>query len=352
MNRVLFPGAMGPDGFFSCFDTLLENPRRRLILKGGPGVGKSTFMHRIHAALCPGGEASTLYFCSGDPDSLDAVAVPHAGLVIMDGTAPHQMDPKIPGARDSIINLGVCLDEDALRPRLPQIQSCMADRAACIRRARACLTAAAIFTRDNAAIAAEAADDAHLARLTRALMQAVLNGQEAPSCVPSVRPVITDAVTSKGEVSLIADNAQKRVIRVLAHWSADCTPILRQVSTAVQAAGYSVEEHIYPAVPGKLLHLTIPELSTLVTTCDLLPAEQTFDFSACIPHEALLRREHALEQGRSAVRLHLHQAIGALSQAKQLHDELESFYVPNMDFSRWQKILDETLSALAPELPQ
>lgn len=98
MNRTLFPGAMGPDGFISCFDHLLSEAKlkRKLILKGGPGVGKSTFMRRVHAALCPENEAATLYFCSGDPDSLDAVAVPHAGLLILDGTAPHIVDPEIP----------------------------------------------------------------------------------------------------------------------------------------------------------------------------------------------------------------------------------------------------------------
>ena len=102
--RTLFPGAMGPDGFISCFDHLLDDSilRRKLILKGGPGVGKSTFMRRVHAALCANGEPSTLYFCSGDPDSLDGVAVPHAGLLILDGTAPHIVDPEIPCARDSI----------------------------------------------------------------------------------------------------------------------------------------------------------------------------------------------------------------------------------------------------------
>ena len=110
--RSLFPGAMGPDGFVSCFAHLLpeRDLSRMIVLKGGPGVGKSTFMRRVHAAMCSGDEASTLYFCSGDPDSLDAVAVPHAGLLILDGTAPHVVDPQIPGARDSIINLGECLD--------------------------------------------------------------------------------------------------------------------------------------------------------------------------------------------------------------------------------------------------
>ena len=33
-------------------------------------------------------------------------------------------------------------------------------------------------------------------------------------------------------------------------------------------------------------------------------------------------------------------------QAKQRHDELESFYVPNMDFEKWQTMLDKTRESL------
>lgn len=349
--RTLFPGAMGPEGFVSCFDHLIPDAqlRRMIILKGGPGVGKSTFMRRIHAALCPEGEPSTLYFCSGDPDSLDAVAIPHAGLLILDGTAPHIIDPVIPGARDSILNLGDGLNEAAMRPRLAHIRACMADHAACSRRARACLAAACALSRDNAAVLANATDTTHFTRLTRALIQATLVHDAPPCGNPSVRPVITDAVTPKGELCLIAENAQPRVIRLLAHWGMDVTPVLRQVSQAVQAAGYAVEEHLYPAIPGRLLHLSIPALGTLITTSDLLPAEQTFDLGACIPPGSLLRHECALEQGRAGVKLHLHRACAAFVQAKQLHDELESFYVPNMDFGYWQRALEQTLALLREE---
>ena len=58
------------------------------------------------------------------------------------------------------------------------------------------------------------------------------------------------------------------------------------------------------------------------------------------------RHECALEQGRAGIQLHLHRASAALAQAKQLHDELESFYVPNMDFEKWQTMLDKTLESL------
>ena len=184
--------------------------------------------------------------------------------------------------------------------------------------------------------------------MTQALVQAVLSRDAPKEAAPAVRPVITDALTPKGEISLIGENAPPRVIRLLFHWGMDGTPVLRRLSAAVQAAGYSVEEHLCPLVPGRLLHLTIPALGTLITSGDALPSEQTFDFSSCIPQGALLRHECALEQGRAGIRLHLHRAVAALAQAKQLHDELESFYVPNMDFGRWQEILKETLDSLQP----
>ena len=339
---------MGPDGFISCFDYLIpvQALRRKIVLKGGPGVGKSTFMRRVHAALCPQGEESTLYFCSGDPDSLDAVAVPHAGVLVLDGTAPHVVDPQIPGARDSVINLGECLNEAAMRPRLPQIRACMDDHTAAIRRARACMQAACALRKDNAALAAGAQDGKRLAQMTRALTNAALTGDAPPQENPSVRPVIADAITPKGEISLIAQGTPPRVIRLCSHWAQDVTPALRAVSFAARAAGYSVEEYLCPTVPGWLMHLGIPALGVLITTSELPASEQTFDFSACLPQNSLLRHECTLEQGRAGVKLHLHRAASSLARSREIHDELESFYVPNMDFTAWQHKLDALLLSL------
>ena len=346
--RVLFPGAMGPEGFISCFDHLLPESqlRRKLILKGGPGVGKSTFMRRLHASLCESGEPSTLYFCSGDPDSLDAAAIPGAGLVILDGTAPHMVDPQIPGARDSIINLGDCLDEAAMRPRLPHIRACMADHAAAVARARAALEAVWALKKNSSALIESLIDSARMQRMLRALTSAALSPEGEKADVPSARPVITDAVTPKGELCLLSPGAQERIIRLVCRPGMDITPVLRSLSRAALSSGYSVEEHLCPTAPGRLLHLTIPALKTLITTHDLPGAEQIFDFAACMTPGALLRHETALEQNQSSVCQHIRHAVTALHQAKQLHDELETFYVPNMDFGRWQKIFDQTLESL------
>ncbi len=351
MSTARFPGAMGPEGFISCFDRLIPEHalHRKLILKGGPGVGKSTFMRRMHALFAGRGEDTTLFFCSGDPDSLDAIAAKESGVLILDGTAPHIVDPAIPGARDSIINLGACLNESAMRPRLAHIKTCMADHAASSRLARAHMAAAWALKKDAAAVYAACTDDTHKSRMQNALIAAVLQYDGKQSDAPHALPVITDALTPKGEICLLENGQYSRVVRLSAHPGMDLTSVLRALSCAAQAAGYDVCEHLMPTMPGSLAHVAIPALHTLVTTSAHLTAEQSFDFAACVPPGCLLRRECALEQTRAAIAKHMQLAVSAMAQAKQLHDELETFYVPSMEFGKWQTILDETLKSLDAE---
>ena len=50
--------------------------KRTLIIKGGPGVGKSTLMKKAGVHYEEEGMEVHYYHCSGDPDSVDAVYVP------------------------------------------------------------------------------------------------------------------------------------------------------------------------------------------------------------------------------------------------------------------------------------
>ena len=90
-----FLGANSGRGFQSLFPQFCapEQYDDLLILKGGPGAGKSTMMKKIGAALEEEGETVEYLFCSGDPDSLDGVHIPRLRTAIVDGTAPHVAVP-------------------------------------------------------------------------------------------------------------------------------------------------------------------------------------------------------------------------------------------------------------------
>ena len=90
-----FLGANSPSGFYSLYDQLLEpmEVEELLILKGGPGCGKSTLMGQVAARAEEQGLRVEYIRCSGDPDSLDAILLPDRRAAIVDGTAPHGTAP-------------------------------------------------------------------------------------------------------------------------------------------------------------------------------------------------------------------------------------------------------------------
>ena len=85
-------GANSPAGFYSLYDQMLDPAEAEdiMILKGGPGCGKSSFMRRVAAAAEERGLQVEYIRCSGDPDSLDAILLPEKKTAIVDGTAPHE----------------------------------------------------------------------------------------------------------------------------------------------------------------------------------------------------------------------------------------------------------------------
>ena len=73
------------------YDQLIDPAQAQAIyiLKGGPGCGKSSLMHRVAQRAEEAGESVEYIQCSGDPDSLDAILLPGRKTAIVDGTAPH-----------------------------------------------------------------------------------------------------------------------------------------------------------------------------------------------------------------------------------------------------------------------
>ena len=86
-----FVGANSGEGFRNLFSEMvdIEDTYDFMVLKGGPGVGKNTFMREIGRTMEEAGTPVEYLWCSGDPDSLDAVVLPGKQVAIVDGTAPH-----------------------------------------------------------------------------------------------------------------------------------------------------------------------------------------------------------------------------------------------------------------------
>lgn len=108
----LFAAANTYDGFVSFFGEIFatDATRKTYILKGGPGIGKSTLMKKFAEKAKNLGYTPIFYHCSSDPKSLDGVFVPETGTAMLDGTSPHVFEPIYPGVRDVYVNLAEAWD--------------------------------------------------------------------------------------------------------------------------------------------------------------------------------------------------------------------------------------------------
>ncbi len=89
--RRFFPGGNTSVGFYSYYDSILgqKEANRIIILKGGPGVGKSSFMKKLGRSMEERGFDVEYHHCSSDNNSIDGVVFPKVGVALVDGTAPH-----------------------------------------------------------------------------------------------------------------------------------------------------------------------------------------------------------------------------------------------------------------------
>ena len=184
-------GANAPSGFYSLYDQLIDLERAAdvRILKGGPGCGKSTLMKQVGRAMEEAGYGVEYIRCSGDPDSLDAVVIPALGAAVVDGTAPHVVEPRYPGLVERYMNLGAYYDSAGLRERGEALKGCMKGYKACYGRAYRCLTAAAQLEEDVRALLLTPALEARMAKLTTAAL-AVKNRQPMPALCQGSLPCI------------------------------------------------------------------------------------------------------------------------------------------------------------------
>ncbi|MBO5909480.1 MAG: hypothetical protein J6Q67_06990, partial [Clostridia bacterium] len=124
-NAKYFLAANSAEGFFSEFNSCYNpfDDWYAYIIKGGPGTGKSSFMKKVLKTAEGKGIAADEVYCTGDPDSLDAVILPALKIIIMDGTSPHVVDPALPGISDEIINFGQFWDKKKLEDRKNEVIS-------------------------------------------------------------------------------------------------------------------------------------------------------------------------------------------------------------------------------------
>ncbi|OIQ60302.1 hypothetical protein MOTE_07030 [Moorella thermoacetica] len=367
--RKVFPGGNTCEGFYSFYDYIIEPDATRIfIVKGGPGVGKSTFMRKIGEAMLTRGYNVEYHCCSSDNDSLDAVVIPAIKVALIDGTAPHVVDPKNPGAVDEIIHLGDFWDEALMRAHKDEILKANARVDRLFRIAYSALREAKVIRDEWESYIAECMCESQVNRAVAGFIQAIFSGVVPRYDRPArVRHLFATAITPDGIVtghveSLLQDVQQ---IYTLAGEPGSGVPqVLGRIADLAHEKGLYTEVYHCPFNPRNIDLVILPEIK--VAAMNVQPPHSydpsslpdltamKLNLSSFIDRDKLAVYSHELSSAAYRYHACLDRAVAYIRQAKLTNDYIEKFYVPAMNFeainAKRQEILQRILN-YAAEFP-
>ncbi len=356
----MFPGGNTAYGFYSFYDHIIEPDATHIfVIKGGPGVGKSTFMHKIGKAMRERGYDIEFHCCSSDNGSLDGVVIPAIRVALLDGTSPHVVDPKNPGAVDEIIHLGDHWNEQGLRENKQEILSRNKELGRLFKHAYTYLAGAKLFLEEVASYYMEsgAFNVGAFDRLVLELIHEIFEGKPRLTDNPKARRLFATAITPDGPVShlnTIVGNLDKRYL-INGDDGTGKNVLVRRLMEAALARGYNVTAFHCALNPKLIDHLVIHELSLAIINNvepHIYPPQQgdtVIDTMNCV--DPVINEAYLVEKGaaRGMYRQCMEQAVSFINRAKKTHDEMEKYYVPYMDFdainARREKILHKILES-------
>lgn len=350
-NIQYFLGANSPRGFYSLYDQLIsiETATAVYILKGGPGCGKSTLMRKVAHAAAGAGIRVEYILCSGDPASLDAVILPDLGVALVDGTAPHVVEAKCPGAVEHYVNLDSCYDSAALSPLRQELMACTTDYKNCYQRAYRCLSAASQIAEDLRSTLLTPALEEKMQKRVAGILSREVRRSKKP--LPGrVTQRFLSAITHAGPQFLF-ETAKLQCPRIyeLADNYGLAYTMLSHLLAGFTAAGYDVVACPSPMAPERLEHLLIPSLELAFLTSSLaapLPERpyRRIRLDAMSETELLRHNRPRLRFSKKISASLVEESINSLAQAKHIHDELEALYNPHVDFDRVDRMAQEIIA--------
>lgn len=320
-------------GFYGLYEEAIAPLDRVFLLKGGPGTGKSSLMKKVMKEGLIRGYSVECWHCSGDPNSLDGVLLKDLGVAVIDATAPHAVEPKIPVAKEVIINLLDCVRRDKIKDYRTHIEKLVNDKKECFVRAYEHLKCGfGYFTQINRLLT-DNVDMGEIDLVAReyALKIAGENGGDGKVKKKGASRRFFRAITPEGVACFDDAMKDKKVIAV----KGEDILIDRFVTTLVDSVGADViflnpydADFVEGCVVGDVA--VVRECGNPDCTVDLTDFEKKADL-------------YALSRARAKLDEEIEEGVSNISKARSVHMGIERFYVSAMDFDLADKLTDRVL---------
>lgn len=334
-------------GFQNMFESNLQGLKKIYILKGGPGTGKSTLMKKAGKIYVDKGYDVEYIHCSSDPDSLDGVIVRGISVGIVDGTAPHVIEPKVAGAIEEYVNLGTAWNVDLLEHKTDEIRALQERICECYPKAYQAFEKALKIHDEWEKIYIDNMNFEKADALTERVCDMLLGSLKKQED-GVVWHRFFGGSTPKGAMDYVDNitvNCKKRYF-IKGRPGSGKSTMLKKILKKAESLGLEVEVYHCGFDPNSLdmILLPGPQLCIFDSTAphEYEPSregDEVIDmYSELIKPNTDERYESKLKDIKKRYKETVATGTSYLKKAKDLHDELEKYYMAATDYS----IIEET----------
>ena len=348
-TKVYFLGGTSPQGFKSKFiEQIKKTGYYTYILKGGPGTGKSTLMKKIAKEF----EDSpvSVYYCSSDINSLDAVVIEDRKIIVVDGTAPHVFEALYPAVSQEIINLGEYWDKSKMKGKEEAVRECFDENQKYHNRVRCYVEAFSSLNTDIYNLAENCLDkaklDSYIKRLARKVIPKSKTDKQGKKEFKQL-----SAFTTENYMTLKSDNNYSRYF-INDDYFAGSDYLLRSLSDMFTDAGYDVAVSECNMLHNSIYeHIVIEELELMFTTGNFFNKlkndnENVINFMRFYHKDKLSAKKQRISFDKKASLELAEEAAESLETALKIHDELEKYYINAIDFDRLNDMSENFIKML------
>lgn len=334
-KNAYFASSNSARGFQSYFDLIYKPSdfKKIFIVKGGPGTGKSSLIKSVgrhFENIC-----DTEYFlCSSDPKSLDGVII-NNNIAIIDGTSPHSVEARYPGAIEVIVDSGEGIKKEIVKRR-EKIIEINEKKSVLYKTAYSYLASAGQIKNEYIKMISENYFEDKLdAAVSRFFRQNIKNGSEY-----SEKIRLIDGITSSGVICTEGFESRAERNCIIINGYGFETLIYKKLLEKAREYSSKVTISFDPLLPFSINGLFFNEERLSVTS--YLPSKHgqiDYDKYKVINSDRFLDK-NIISKNKAKIKFSLkcqsalvNEAIDYLKEASGAHSELEEVYKENTDYS-------------------
>ncbi len=325
-------------GFKGFYEDELRRRDPVVLLKGGPGTGKSSILKRVAAEAKRQGYDCELWYCSGDPSSLDGVMIKELNAVVTDATAPHASGAELPAIKDFIVDLASSLSHEKLAPNRDKIEEFFAIKRAAFKRAYRHLRLAKCHMDNVYEIERDGVKEEDI-RAYAALFAA--NLRETCRCVReggARRRLFARAISPAGE-NCYFDHLRGKKIYKVSGGSLACALFMAELEALIKG-GTSTQNPLEPKITECIT------AGNIAVTCDAgylaRDVYENINLSVYEDHADIEAAEEELNASQVEIAL----ASEALERAREAHLAAEKYFISAMDFENNDRLYKQIIGIL------